>query len=51
MSDVFRVSVDDALRSLGVDKEQGLSEEQAAKLLAEHGPNELPAEEGKYKQI
>ena len=40
----YTLSAQAAAGRLGVDTDQGLSGEQAARLLAEYGPNELPTE-------
>src|SRR6516225_6310421 len=40
----YTLSAHDASDRLGVDPDQGLSADQAARLLAEYGPNELPTE-------
>ena len=40
----YTLSAHDAADRLGVDPDQGLSADQAARLLAEYGPNELPTE-------
>ena len=40
----YALSAQDAADRLGVDPDQGLGGEQAARLLAEYGPNELPTE-------
>src|SRR6516162_4583492 len=40
----YTLSAHDAADRLGVDPAQGLGSEQAARLLAEYGPNELPTE-------
>jgi P-type Ca2+ transporter type 2C len=40
----YTLSADDAAAQLGVEPDRGLSTEQAARLLAEYGPNELPTE-------
>ena len=40
----YTMSAQDAADRLGVDPDRGLSEDQAARLLAEYGPNELPTE-------
>jgi Ca2+-transporting ATPase len=40
----YTLSAQDAADRLGVDPDQGLSADQAARLLAEYGPNELPTE-------
>src|SRR5215831_18011101 len=40
----YTLSAQDAAERLGVDPDQGLSDDQAARLLAEYGPNELPTE-------
>jgi P-type Ca2+ transporter type 2C len=40
----YTLSTQDAAAALGVHPEQGLGADQAARLLAEYGPNELPTE-------
>ena len=40
----YTLSAQDAASRLGVDPDRGLGGEQAARLLAEYGPNELPTE-------
>jgi P-type Ca2+ transporter type 2C len=40
----YTLSAQDAANRLGVDPDQGLGGDQAARLLAEYGPNELPTE-------
>src|SRR5215469_8475393 len=40
----YTLSAQDAAGRLGVDPDQGLGADQAARLLAEYGPNELPTE-------
>jgi P-type Ca2+ transporter type 2C len=40
----YTLSAQDAASRLGVDPDQGLDGDQAARLLAEYGPNELPTE-------
>jgi Ca2+-transporting ATPase len=40
----YTLSADDAAAQLGVAPDRGLDTEQAARLLAEYGPNELPTE-------
>jgi P-type Ca2+ transporter type 2C len=40
----YSLSAEDATRRLSVVPTQGLSPAQTARLLAEHGPNELPKE-------
>src|SRR5580700_9262367 len=40
----YTLSADDAAAQLGVEPDRGLDTEQAARLLAEYGPNELPTE-------
>src|SRR6201982_1172109 len=40
----YTISAQDAADRLGVDPDRGLSEDQAARLLAEYGPHELPTE-------
>src|SRR6516225_2405192 len=40
----YTLSAQDAADRLGVHPDQGLSADQAARLLAEYGPNELPTE-------
>ena len=40
----YTLSAQDAASRLGVDPDQGLRADQAARLLAEYGPNELPTE-------
>src|SRR5215831_7374622 len=40
----YTLSAQDAASRLGVDPDRGLGEDQAARLLAEYGPNELPTE-------
>lgn len=44
--DWHRLETTEALQRLGVEPDRGLSGEEAARRLAEHGPNELLAAQG-----
>ncbi len=42
----YQLTVSDSLARLGTNAEQGLSSDEAARRLTEHGPNALPKEQG-----
>ncbi|MCA1733425.1 MAG: cation-translocating P-type ATPase, partial [Acidobacteria bacterium] len=42
----YRRSIDEVLEALGSDRDRGLEGEEAARRLAQHGPNELEEEKG-----